>query len=192
MWKPWFSATFGPVTLCGPFLWEKGLCAASCCALSCRPTRHWLLFMSPALGTTAPGSAPRYKMSSQRWFRLHKTEFKIVAFSQHLEHVFVNINFQHGTRCQQSWLNRCRTLLLRIVSAVISPHEFSPWAFAICLSRLQIICLFRLFCRKESVSFLLSEAVRSSSEATLSFSEATLNFSRWIRILYGRIWVQTQ
>lgn len=34
--------------------------------------------------------------SSQRCFRLYKTEFKIVAFSQHLGHVLVNMNFQRS------------------------------------------------------------------------------------------------
>lgn len=102
--KPWFSATFRPVTLCNLFLWEICLCSAFCCALTCRLlmfTCHWLLF-EPCAGDHRSRLCcflvhnENASMSSQRCFRLHKTKFKIVSFSQHLEHVFVNINFQRS------------------------------------------------------------------------------------------------
>lgn len=184
--------------LCSQFLGGIGHGCASCCAsfrFGCPHTR-WDVASGPRAGEHCSrlcsccmgaawsswgcahtsgwgGSQVNTKrtestcLSSRSCFRLHKPEFKIVTFSQHRARVSED---EFSARCQQSYFNRCRAALLRIVSAVISPHKFSPRAFAMCLSALQkIVCMLRFFffCRNRSGIFqrvsgaCCSEAARS-------------------------------
>lgn len=57
--KPWFSARLGLWLCVTCFCWRLGFALPFAVLLTCRllmSAHHWLLFMSPALGTAAPGA----------------------------------------------------------------------------------------------------------------------------------------